>query len=233
MSNLKFAETHNLVAFLEKPKESDGFDRIIDFLNASSIRYALTIQALVDGKKVIITEMSVRRALQLKDAGGTESLPNATIFAELERTGYENLPQKLTFYKAFFSPQWKFLIHKILQCLSAKTTAWNEFSSTMASAIIYVRNQKKKQKKILVSLMKMKSEKSKAKGVTMQEPSKSGKQVRVSPPQIDLKDKGKAKMVEPEKPEKKKDQIEYDADVAHRLQAELDKEDRLERERKE
>ncbi|GKD72118.1 hypothetical protein Tco_1330400 [Tanacetum coccineum] len=50
--------------------------------------------------------------------------------------GYEKLLQKLTFYKAFFSPQWKFLIHTILQCLSAKTTAWNEFSSTMASAII-------------------------------------------------------------------------------------------------
>ncbi|GJZ55385.1 hypothetical protein Tco_0610578 [Tanacetum coccineum] len=50
--------------------------------------------------------------------------------------GYEKLSQKLTFYKAFFSPQWKFLIHTILQCLSAKTTAWNEFSSTMASVII-------------------------------------------------------------------------------------------------
>ncbi|GKD93301.1 hypothetical protein Tco_1373138 [Tanacetum coccineum] len=67
MSNLKFAKTHNLVAFLEKPEESDGFEGIIDFLNASSIRYALTIHALVDGKKVIITEMSVRRVLQLKD----------------------------------------------------------------------------------------------------------------------------------------------------------------------
>ncbi|GJX75266.1 hypothetical protein Tco_0313861 [Tanacetum coccineum] len=43
------------------------------------------IQALVDGKKVIVTETSVRRALQLKDAEGTECLPNATIFAELER----------------------------------------------------------------------------------------------------------------------------------------------------
>ncbi|GJZ77446.1 hypothetical protein Tco_0642118, partial [Tanacetum coccineum] len=132
MSNLKFPETHNLVAFLEKPEESDGFEGIIDFLNASSIRYALTvnptiytscikqlwatakaktingevqIQALVDGKKVIVTETSVRRALQLKDAEGTECLPNATIFAELERMG-------------------------------AKTTVWNEFSSTMASAII-------------------------------------------------------------------------------------------------
>ncbi|GKC25012.1 hypothetical protein Tco_1027162 [Tanacetum coccineum] len=132
MSTLKFAKTHNLVAFLDKPEESEGFEQIIDFLNASSIRYALTvnptiytscikqfwatakvqtineevqIQALVDGKKVIITETSVRRALYLKDAKGTDCLPTATIFAELERIG-------------------------------AKTTAWNEYSSTMASAII-------------------------------------------------------------------------------------------------
>ncbi|GKC17719.1 hypothetical protein Tco_1014501 [Tanacetum coccineum] len=163
MSNLKFAKTYNLVAFLEKLEESDGFEGIIDFLNASSIKYALTmnptiytscikqfwttakakiinrevqIQALVVGKKVIVTETSVRRALQLKDAEGSECIPNATIFAELERTRYENLTQKLPFYKAFFSPQWKFLIHTILQCLSTKTTAWNEFGSTMASTII-------------------------------------------------------------------------------------------------
>ncbi|GKB31562.1 hypothetical protein Tco_0870963, partial [Tanacetum coccineum] len=121
MSNLNFAETHNLVAFLEKPKESDGFEGIIDFLNSSSIRYTLMvnpiiytscikqfwatakanpvngevqIQALVDGKKVIITETSMRRVLKLKDAEGTDCLPTATIFAELERMGYEKLTQK-------------------------------------------------------------------------------------------------------------------------------------------
>ncbi|GJX07558.1 ribonuclease H-like domain-containing protein [Tanacetum coccineum] len=75
--------------------------------------------------------------------GGTDCLPNATIFEELTRMGYEKLSQKLTFYKAFFSPQWKFLIHTILQCLSAKTTAWNEFSSTMASAIICLATNQK------------------------------------------------------------------------------------------
>ncbi|GKB33727.1 hypothetical protein Tco_0873128 [Tanacetum coccineum] len=105
MAALRFAETHNLVAFLSKPEESDGFEGIIDFLNASSIRYALTIQALVDGKKVIVTETSVRRVLQLKDAEGTECLLSATIFEQLTLIG-------------------------------AKTTAWNKFSSTMASAII-------------------------------------------------------------------------------------------------
>ncbi|GJS82536.1 hypothetical protein Tco_0749077 [Tanacetum coccineum] len=121
MSNLKFAETHNLVAFLEKPKESDGFEGIIDFLNASSIRYALMlnptiytscikqfwattkaktvngevlIQALVDGKKVIVTETSVRRALQLKDAEATECLPNAIIFEQLTFIGKDTeVPQ--------------------------------------------------------------------------------------------------------------------------------------------
>nr|GEZ99790.1 hypothetical protein [Tanacetum cinerariifolium] len=60
------------------------------------------------------------------------------IFDGLAKMGYEKLSEKLTFFKAFFSPQWKFLIHTILQCLSAKTTSWNEFSSTMASAIIFL-----------------------------------------------------------------------------------------------
>ncbi|GJV82315.1 ribonuclease H-like domain-containing protein [Tanacetum coccineum] len=94
------------------------------------------LQALVDGKKIVVTEASVKRDLQLDVEEGTDCLPNATIFEELTRMGYEKLSQKLTFYKAFFSPQWKFLIHTILQCLSAKTTAWNKFSSTMAFLII-------------------------------------------------------------------------------------------------
>ncbi|GJY83307.1 hypothetical protein Tco_0496683, partial [Tanacetum coccineum] len=46
------------------------------------------IQALVDGKKVIITEASVRRDLQFANENGTECLPNATIFAKLERMGF-------------------------------------------------------------------------------------------------------------------------------------------------
>nr|GEV26547.1 putative ribonuclease H-like domain-containing protein [Tanacetum cinerariifolium] len=48
--------------------------------------------------------------------------------------GYEKPPLKLTFYKAFFSAQWKVLIHTIVQRISAKRTAWNEFTSSMASA---------------------------------------------------------------------------------------------------
>nr|GFB36479.1 synaptobrevin, longin-like domain protein [Tanacetum cinerariifolium] len=61
---------------------------------------------------------------------------NEEIFIELARMGYEKPSTKITFYKAFFSSQWKFLIHTILQCMSAKRTSWNEFSSSMASAFI-------------------------------------------------------------------------------------------------
>ncbi|GJT24634.1 hypothetical protein Tco_0894571 [Tanacetum coccineum] len=170
MMTLKFADTHNMVVFLVKPAKSEGFEQIVDFLNAHTIKYALMInptiytscieqfwatvkaktvngevqlQALVDGKKIIITESIVRRDLQLEDAEGVDCLPNATIFEQLTLMGYEKISQKLTFYKAFFSPQWKFLIHTILQCLSSKTTAWNEFSSTMASAIICLATNQK------------------------------------------------------------------------------------------
>ncbi|GJQ90266.1 hypothetical protein Tco_0001405 [Tanacetum coccineum] len=315
------------------------------------------IQALVDKKKAIITETSIRRDLQLADENGTECLPNATIFEELERLGYENLTQKLTFYKAFFSPQWKFLTHTILQCLSAKTTSWNEFSSTMASAVILFLDKQvegmSKHKKIYVTpshtkkvfanmkrqgkdfsgrdtplfptmivpaqeqedaskqgrkiadidavldnkqdmaekevdmaekdvstadpvttagevvttanvvvstaevttdstttttvdeltlaqtLIEIKAAKPKARGVIVQEPSEFTTTTSPSQPSQlpQAKDKGKAKMVEPEKPLKKKDQIMFDKEVAQKLQAQLDaeleEEEKLARQREE
>ncbi|GJY25030.1 hypothetical protein Tco_0399756 [Tanacetum coccineum] len=110
---------------------------------AKTVNGERQIQALIDKKKVIITETSIRSDLYLEDAGGIDCLPTTTNFEELARMGYEKPSQKLTFYKAFFSLQWKFLIHTITQCLSAKTTAWNEFSSTMASVIICLPTNKK------------------------------------------------------------------------------------------
>nr|GEX29528.1 hypothetical protein [Tanacetum cinerariifolium] len=91
-----------------------------------TINEDVRLQALVDVKKVIINEASIRSDLRLDDA------------------------------EAFFSPQWKFLIHAILQFLSAKTTAWNEFSSTMASTIICLANNQKFNfsKNIFESMMK-------------------------------------------------------------------------------
>nr|GEX95448.1 hypothetical protein [Tanacetum cinerariifolium] len=152
-----------MVAYHSKSDASEGFNQIIDFLNVSSLKYALMVnpniyvssikqfwttvavkqlndvtrlQALVDKKKIVVTEATIRDALHLDDVEGVDCLPNEEIFIELARMGYEKPSTKLTFYKAFFSSQWKFLIHTILQCMSAKRTSWNEFSSSMASAII-------------------------------------------------------------------------------------------------
>ncbi|GJU92806.1 hypothetical protein Tco_1317562 [Tanacetum coccineum] len=115
MTTLQFADTHNMVAFLSKPAESEGFEQIVDFLNANPIRYALTINPTIYasyGKKIIVTEASVRSDLQLDDEEGMDCLPNATIFEELTRMG-------------------------------SKTTVWNEFSSTMASTIICLATNQK------------------------------------------------------------------------------------------
>nr|GEV88109.1 hypothetical protein [Tanacetum cinerariifolium] len=87
-------------------------------------------------KALMIAEDVIRQALRLDDADGVEGLSNEEIFTGLARMGYEKPPPKLTFYKTFFSAQWKFLIHILVQCISAKRTAWNEFSCSMASAVI-------------------------------------------------------------------------------------------------
>nr|GEY20393.1 retrovirus-related Pol polyprotein from transposon TNT 1-94 [Tanacetum cinerariifolium] len=105
-------------------------------LNVTVVNDVTRLQALVDKKKVIITEATIRDDLRLDDAESIDCLPNEEIFTELSRMGYEKTSTKLTFYKAFLSPQWKFLIHTILQCMSAKRMSWNDFSFSMASAVI-------------------------------------------------------------------------------------------------
>nr|GFA23679.1 hypothetical protein [Tanacetum cinerariifolium] len=72
----------------------------------------------------------------LEHCCGVICLPNEEIFAGFARIGCEKPSTKLTFYKAFFSTQWKFFIHTILHSLIAKRTSWNEFSSAMAFALI-------------------------------------------------------------------------------------------------
>nr|GEU59550.1 hypothetical protein [Tanacetum cinerariifolium] len=76
------------------------------------------------------------------------------------------------------------------------------------------------------------------KGLIMREASETTTRPTVPPQQkLYLKDKGKGKMVEPEKPLKKKDQIEFDKEVAQRLQAqlqaELEKGERMARQKEE
>nr|GFC23495.1 hypothetical protein [Tanacetum cinerariifolium] len=73
------------------------------------------LQSLIDKRKVIITEDTVIQTLRLDDADSIDCLPNEEIFAQLAKMGYEKPSTKLTFYKAFFSAQWKFLINTQVQ----------------------------------------------------------------------------------------------------------------------
>ncbi|GJW28957.1 hypothetical protein Tco_0045832 [Tanacetum coccineum] len=164
MAQLEFCDKHNMVAYLVKSESSEGFDEIIDFFTSSHIYYALTenpiifvslielfwetavlstteeglqaISATIDGHEKLITEDSLRRHLKLDDAEGISSLSNEEIFEHLAHMGYVTNSESLTFFKGHFSPQWKFFIHTILHCLSSKKTAWDQFSSNIATTLI-------------------------------------------------------------------------------------------------
>nr|GEV14921.1 hypothetical protein [Tanacetum cinerariifolium] len=77
--------------------------RIGTTVAVKKVNDVIRLQALVDKKKVVVTEDTIREAFRLDDAEGVECLPNEEIFAELARMGYEKPSTKLTFYKAFFS----------------------------------------------------------------------------------------------------------------------------------
>ncbi|GKC01153.1 hypothetical protein Tco_0987289, partial [Tanacetum coccineum] len=47
MTALEFCDKHNMVAFLEKSVGSEGFHEIIDFLNRSYMKYALTKNPII------------------------------------------------------------------------------------------------------------------------------------------------------------------------------------------
>nr|GEW09330.1 hypothetical protein [Tanacetum cinerariifolium] len=111
-----------MVAYLTKSDASDGFNQIIDFLHESYLKYALTmnpniyvscikqfwntvaikqvndvtrLQALVDKKKVVVTEAAIREVLRLDDAEALDCLPNEEIFAELARMAMASANKRL------------------------------------------------------------------------------------------------------------------------------------------
>nr|GEV94179.1 hypothetical protein [Tanacetum cinerariifolium] len=124
---LAFSDYHNMIAILEKSKHNIDFHQIVDFIEASHIRFALTINptvyvshiqqfwsttrikttnegtkilATVDGKPRTISESSIRRNIKLNDEEGISSLPDAELFENLTLMGYNILPnQRFTFQK--------------------------------------------------------------------------------------------------------------------------------------
>ncbi|GJX41554.1 hypothetical protein Tco_0256544 [Tanacetum coccineum] len=68
------------------PKEGKSQEEV------KTVNGEVQLQALVDGKKIVITESTIRRDLQLEDAEGMDCLPTATIFEELARNVNTNKP---------------------------------------------------------------------------------------------------------------------------------------------
>ncbi|GJV18663.1 hypothetical protein Tco_1367683 [Tanacetum coccineum] len=101
------------------------------------------ITAPIDGHSISITEGSLRRHLKLDDQDGLSSISNSEIFEQLALMGYHTDSDKLTFQKGSFSPQWRFLIHNVLHCISLKKTAWEQFSSNIATALICLATNRK------------------------------------------------------------------------------------------
>nr|GEX10106.1 ribonuclease H-like domain, Gag-pre-integrase domain protein [Tanacetum cinerariifolium] len=90
-------------------------------VSIKKVKDVVKLQALIDRKKVVVSEDIICQDLRLDDADGVECFPTEEIFAELARMGYEKPPPKLTFYKAMVrnvdSPS-KFLMYpQFLQVL--------------------------------------------------------------------------------------------------------------------
>ncbi|GJZ50186.1 hypothetical protein Tco_0604376, partial [Tanacetum coccineum] len=103
---------------------------------------------------------------------------------------------------------------------TATTTVVDEVETTLAQTLIEIKSAKPKTKEIV-----------------MQEPSESTPTISSQQPsQVTgqgSKDKSKEKMIEPEKPLKKKDQVLFDEQEAIKLQAQFDEEARITREKEE
>ncbi|GKE34160.1 hypothetical protein Tco_1453482 [Tanacetum coccineum] len=80
----------------------------------------LELRATIDTLEYTITKASIRSKLQLADASGISMLPNTEIFKGMGNMGYPT-DGSFSFWKSFFTPQWRFLVHHILHCISPKS----------------------------------------------------------------------------------------------------------------
>ncbi|GJV73705.1 hypothetical protein Tco_1493700 [Tanacetum coccineum] len=168
--NAQSGSAYFMVTYLEKTDRNAEFHEIIDFLARSSIHNALTVSPIVSitfveqfwmsakskiinnvryittkvvRKPVSIYEASIRSDLLFDDADGIDSLPNQAIFDAIQLMGYEGDLTVLTFNKALFSPQWRFLFHTMNHCISSKSTYWDQIPTNIATAVICLTSNQK------------------------------------------------------------------------------------------
>ncbi|GJT06701.1 putative ribonuclease H-like domain-containing protein [Tanacetum coccineum] len=142
---------------------SIGFAEIVDFLRGLNLRYALTanptiydslvkqfwqsaiantkadgsleINATIDTIRYTISEASIKGFTSIRERPGITMLPNDDLFEGMGQIGYPT-DGTFTFWKSFFTPQWRYLVHHLLHCISSKSGGWDQFGSNIATALI-------------------------------------------------------------------------------------------------
>ncbi|KAJ9546810.1 hypothetical protein OSB04_019353 [Centaurea solstitialis] len=139
---LRFVKDHNKVGYLEKDCTSEGYEDIIDFLNESSIAHSIKLNPIiyVEHMKDFWRNASVQEEMEyhliLNDAQGMTMLDSSEIMNYLLQMGYAGHQDSMKYKKGKLCPQWRFFVHTLLHCFSKKSTCWDEFSSSMASALV-------------------------------------------------------------------------------------------------
>ncbi|GJT16432.1 hypothetical protein Tco_0875138 [Tanacetum coccineum] len=254
MAALTFADTHNMVAFLEKPAESDGFYEIIDFLNANQIHYALTINPTIytscieqfwatakTAQAEEITNLNMRVKRLKKKAGlRTHKIPytvHVVVIKEVEYSNEESLvdeTQGRTDDVEMFDTDALIgnevfaendMIEKDQDVIPKKISTAAPSTTAVPPPVIT-----EVEITLAQTLAKLKSAKSKDAG-------ESTTRTPTLVSSSSIKDKWKAKIDEPEVPLKKKDQIDLDEEMARNLEAQIQakviEEERLTRKKEE
>ncbi|GJS22386.1 hypothetical protein Tco_0451018 [Tanacetum coccineum] len=290
MSDIKFAETYNLVAFLEKPTEIEGFEEIVDFLNANPIKYASTVNLTIytlciqqfwattkaktvngettkTSQAVEITKLK-ERVKKLEKKGGSrthrlrrlykvcrsarvvssedeglgdqeDASKQGRIIDEIDQDAEVTLvDDNLMFDTGVLDNEQEKEVdvaEKEVSTTDPVTTAGEVVTTANVEVTTDSATTTTVDELTLAqTLIEIKATKPKVRGVMMQEPSESGTRTTIPPlQQPQVKDKGKAKMIEPEKPLKMKEQIILDEELAPKLQAEEGEQIRLAREKAE
>ncbi|GKB88361.1 hypothetical protein Tco_0960633 [Tanacetum coccineum] len=277
MSTLKFIETHNLVSFLDKPEESKWFEQIIDFLNASSVRYALMVNPTIYTScikqfwataKTFVPKLS-DRVLAMENTNTSQAAEITTLKERVKMLEKKRRSRTYKLRRLYKGRKLADLDADTEVTLIDETQGRNDedlmfdtgvlngdevFQKPMVNTATttcsipvsvadpvttageVIKSAKPKAVTTAATMVTPVSSRPKAKGIVFhdQEEQAPTSTPIVSPLQLpQAKDKGKAKMVEPEKPLKKKDQIAIDEEVTRNLEAqlhaELEEEDRLSR----
>nr|GEZ77963.1 hypothetical protein [Tanacetum cinerariifolium] len=231
-----------------KSNASEGFAQIIDFLSGSYINYALKVsphiyiscikqfwntavvkrsgdvtrlQALVDKKKIVISEDDIREILRLDDAEGVQVLDKCSaLVLRVEGLEFANTAQQLEILKLKARVKKLERLNKVV--LAAKPAVVNISAAKPAT--------KPKVLKIVPAALTVSIRK--RKGLVIRDPEEELHDDTPAETQS-AKDKGKGILVEDPKPMKKKDQIAMDAEFDANMRFLLKSKEEMEKEQEE